>query len=103
MAPYALHDKWGKGKFEFQKVLMNISKKNETKAMHNITFKASNGVNGLSVSSVAITRVMFQYGRKLTFNPTSFGNEFGDPQFFLQLNISFSLSSKYADFKTKTI
>ena len=61
---------------------MYISKKNETKAMHGITFKASKGVNGLSVSSVAMTTVMFQYGRKLTFNPTSFANEFGDPQFF---------------------
>ena len=82
---------------------MNISKKNETNAMNSITFKASKGVNGLSVSSVAMTTVMFQYGRKLTFNPTSFANDFGDPQFFLVLNISFSLSSKYADFKTKTI
>ena len=35
-----------KDKFQPQKVYMNISEKNETKAMHWITFRASNRVNG---------------------------------------------------------
>ena len=43
-----------------------------------------------------MTTVTFQNGRKLTFNPIYFANEFGDPQFS---NISFSLSNKYGDFK----
>ena len=38
--------------------------------------------------------VMFQNGRKLTFNPLVRW-----PQLFLRLDISFSLSNKYADFK----
>ena len=46
-----------------------------------------------------MTTVTFQNGRKFTFNPIYFANEFGDPQFFLHLNISFSLSNKYADLK----
>ena len=50
-------------------VPMNISEKNETKAKHIITFKTSNSVNGWSVSSVAMTTMTFQNGRKLTFNP----------------------------------
>ena len=39
-------------------------------------------------------------GRKLTFNPIYFANEFGDPP-VLHLNISFSLSlsNKYVDLK----
>ena len=43
--------------------------------------------------------VTFQNGRNLTFNPVYFTNEFGDPQLFLRLDISFSLSNKYADLK----
>ena len=48
---------------------MNISEKNETKAMHRI-------------SSVAMTTVTFQNGRRLIFNPIYFANYFGDPIFF---------------------
>ena len=44
-----------------QKVPMDISEKNETKAMHRITFRASN-----SVFSVARTTVTFQNDRELT-------------------------------------
>ena len=40
---------------------MDISEKNETKAMHRITFRASN-----SVFSVARTTVTFQNDRELT-------------------------------------
>ena len=70
---------------------MNISEKNET-------YKAV--LMGQGVSSVAMTTVTFQNGQKLTFNLIHFANEFGDPQcFFLRLNISFSLSNKYADLK----
>ena len=45
--------------------------------------------------------VTFQNGRKLTFNLIYFRNEFGDPQLFLRLDISFSfpLSNKYTDLK----
>ena len=50
----------------------------------------------VKVSSVAMTTVTFQNGRKFIFNPLA--NEFGDPQFFLHINISFSLNNKYADF-----
>ena len=32
-------------------------------------------------------------------NPIYFANEFGDPDFVLHLNISFSLSNKHADLK----
>ena len=35
-----------KYKFQPQKLLIDISEKNETKAMHRITFRESNGVNG---------------------------------------------------------
>ena len=38
-------EKWAKGKFQPQKVPMNISERNEAKAMHRITFRASNSVN----------------------------------------------------------
>ena len=38
-------------------------------------------------------------GRKITFNPIYFANECGDRQLFLHLNISFSLSNKYANLK----
>ena len=34
------------------------------------------------VSSVAVTTVTFQNGRKLTFNPIYFANELGDPNIF---------------------
>ena len=50
-------------------------------------------------SSVAMTTVTFQDGLKLTFNHIYFANEFGDLQFVLHLNISFSLSNKNADLK----
>ena len=50
-----------------------------------------------------MSTVTFQNGRKLTFNPIYFTNEFGDPNFFLRLNISFSLSNKYADLKKKSV
>ena len=33
------------------------------------------------------------------FHPIYFANKFGDPQLFLHLSISISLSNKYADFK----
>ena len=46
-----------------------------------------------------MTTVTFQNGRKLTFNPIYFTNEFVELQFFLYLNISLSLSNKYADYK----
>ena len=39
-------EKWERGKFQPQKLLMNISEKNKTKAMHWITFRASDSVNG---------------------------------------------------------
>ena len=56
--------------------------------------------NIVSVSYPANSSVAtFQNGRRLTFNPIYFANEFGDPQFYFHLNISFSLSNKYADFK----
>ena len=32
-------EKWKKGKFQLQKVPMDISEKNETKALHRITFR----------------------------------------------------------------
>ena len=50
---------------------MNILEKNENKAMCRVAFRASNSVNGLSVSPIAMTTVMFQNGGKLTFNPIS--------------------------------
>ena len=55
---------WEKGKFQSQNLPMNISQKNETEAMHKITFRASNSVSGKSVSSFAMTTVTFQKGRK---------------------------------------
>ena len=61
---------------------MDISEKNETKVIHGITSRASNSVNGQSVSSGAMTTLTFQNDRKLRFNPIYFANEFGDPQFF---------------------
>ena len=48
-----------------------------------------------------MTTVTFENGRKLTFNQIYFANEFGDPNLFLHLNISFRLSDKYADFEKK--
>ena len=59
-----LLENWEKGKFQSQNLPMNISQKNETEAMHKITFRASKSVNGESVSSVAMTTVTFQKGRK---------------------------------------
>ena len=50
---------------------MNILEKNENKAMCRVAFRASNGVNGRSVSPIAMTTVTFQNGGKLTFNPIS--------------------------------
>ena len=55
------------------------------------------------ISSVAMTTVTFQNGRKLIFNPLYFANEFGDPQLFLHLNIWFSLNNTYADLKKKSV
>ena len=49
---------------------MNISEKNET-------YKAV--LMGQGVSSVAMTTVTFQNGRKFTLNLINFANEFGDP------------------------
>ena len=46
-----------------------------------------------------MTTVAFQNDSKLTFIPIYFANKFGDPQFFLHLKISFSLSDKYEDLK----
>ena len=46
-----------------------------------------------------MTTVMFQNGRKLTFNPIYFANEFGDPQFFFHLNIYFILNNNTQNFK----
>ena len=37
---------WRKGKFQPQNMPMYIPEKNETKAKHTITFRASNSVNG---------------------------------------------------------
>ena len=48
--------------------------------LHRITFRESNSVNGIKCLSVAMTTVTFQNGRKLTFNPIIFANEFSDPQ-----------------------
>ena len=79
----------GEKGFQPQKVSMNILGKNETKAIHRITFRGSNSINGYSVSFVAMTTVTFQNSRKLTFIPI----------YFLHLNSSFSLSNKYADLK----
>ena len=81
MAPYCFLKSGEKANFNFKKLSINISEKNETKAMHRINYRASNSVND-SISSVAITTMMFQNGRKLTFNRIYFANEFGDPQFF---------------------
>ena len=53
----------------------------------------------MKCTSVVKTTVTFQNVQKLTFNPIYFGNEFGDPNVFLHFNISFSLSTKYADAK----
>ena len=39
-------EKWEKGKFQLQKVPMDIWEKNEAKAMHRITFRTSNIANG---------------------------------------------------------
>ena len=50
---------------------MNILEKNENKAMCRVAFRASNGVNGRSVSPITMTTVTFQNGGKLTFNPIS--------------------------------
>ena len=74
-------DSWRMEKMQFQpkKAPMDISEKNETKVLHRITFRASNIVNGKSVSAVAMKTVQFQNGRKLTFNPIYFANEFGTP------------------------
>ena len=48
-----------------------------------------------------MTTVTFQIGRKLKFDTIYFANEFGEPEFRQwRLDISFSLSNKYADFKT---
>ena len=46
VAPCCFLTNGGKNKFQLQKVLMGISEKNEIKAMHKITFRASNSVNG---------------------------------------------------------
>ena len=61
---------------------MDILEKNETKVMHRIIFRASNTINGLSVSAVAMTTVSCQNGRKFEFNLIYFANEFSDPQYF---------------------
>ena len=60
-------------------VYMHISEKNETKVMNGITFRASSKVNRYSITSVAMTTVTYQTGRKFTFNPIYFVNDFGDP------------------------
>ena len=65
--------------------------------MNKIIFRASNSVNEQIVSSVVMTTVTFQNGRKLTFNITYFANEFGEPNYFC------SLSNKYADLKTNSV
>ena len=44
-----------------------------------------------------MTTVTFQNGLKSKFNPIYFADEFGNPNFCLCLDISFSLSKKYAD------
>ena len=36
-------------------------------------------------------------------NPIYFANEFGDPDFVLHLNISFSLSNKSANYKKNSV
>ena len=41
----------------------------------------------------------YENGRNLTFISIYFENEFDDPQFQFDLNISFSLSNKYANLK----
>ena len=73
---------------------MNISEKNETKAMHiyiyRISFRTLNSANGKVFQHDVITTVNVQNGRKLTLLPIYFTNEFGDHQFSLRLNISFS-------------
>ena len=56
--------------------------RDETKVMHWITIEASSTVNRLSATSVAMTIVTYQIGRKFTFNPVYFENEFGDPSSF---------------------
>ena len=49
-------EKWKKGKSQPQKVPMGILEKNETTAMHKITFRASNNVNGkVNILSIAMT------------------------------------------------
>ena len=54
-----VYSKVEKCKFQPQKVPMDISEKNKTKVMHRITFRASNTVNGIHFSAVAITTVTF--------------------------------------------
>ena len=51
-----------------------------------------------------MTIVTFQNGRKLTFNPIYFANEFCDLQSsFLAFKHFFCLSNKYADLKTNSV
>ena len=78
---------------------MDISEKNEAKAMHRISRHRIVPANVKVFLSVAMRRVTLQNGRKLTFNPIYFANEFDDPRLFLHLSISFSLGNKYADLK----
>ena len=43
--PEPIFEKWKNDTFQPQKLPINISEKNETKATHRITFRASNSVN----------------------------------------------------------
>ena len=70
------------GKFQPQKLPIDISEKNETEATHWINFGASSTVNRKSVTSVAMTTMTYQNGRKCTFNPIYFANELVTPDFF---------------------
>ena len=78
---------------------MDISEKNEAKAMHRISRHRIVPANVKVFLSVAMRRVTLQNGRKLTFNPIYFANEFDDSRLFLHLSISFSLGNKYAVLK----
>ena len=63
-------------------VSMDISKKNETKVMHRITYRASNTVDRQIVLAVAMTTVTFQIIAKFIFNPIYFENKVGHTPIF---------------------
>ena len=78
---------------------MNISKKNETKDMHRIAFRASNIVNGKVFHLLLWEQWRFKMVKNEHLIHFISQTSSVTPYFFLHLNISFSLSNKYADFE----